>query len=104
MPAEVLLGVTAAGLFGVTAAGDSSAGRALGKGGNGAGRWWAPVRAIWCNQVKKDEGASCAWTDAAAHSNKDRENVAALNTLNVTRMPLPEHVTTAVRYDRVTSK
>jgi hypothetical protein len=46
IPADVLLGVTAAGLFGVTAAGlfgvttagASSVGRALGRGGNGAGR------------------------------------------------------------------
>ncbi len=29
-----------------------------------------------CNQVKKEEGTSCAWTDAAAHNNKDRDNVA----------------------------
>jgi hypothetical protein len=69
----------ASGLFGVTAVRDNFEGRALGKGGNGAGRWSALVRAVWCNQSKKDEGASCAWTDAL-HSNKDRDNVA--NTLN----------------------
>ena len=37
----------------------------------------------WCNQVKKEEGVSCAWTDAAVHSKKDSENVAAPNTLNI---------------------
>lgn len=37
----------------------------------------------WFNQVKKEEGVSCAWTDAAAHSKKDSENVAAPNTLNI---------------------
>jgi hypothetical protein len=92
IPADILLltdggfsDVIAAGLSGVTAVGDSSEGRALGKGGNGAGRSWAPVRAVWCNQSKKDEGGSCAWTDA--HSNKDSDNVAAPNILN---LPLSE--------------
>jgi hypothetical protein len=72
-------------LFGAAASdglGTSSTGRGLGKGGNGA-RWWAPVRFIRCNQVKKDEGASCAWTDAAEHRKKDRQ-IAAPNTLNCT--------------------
>jgi hypothetical protein len=49
-----------------------------------------------CNQVKKEEGASCACTNASAHNNKDRDNVAAPNTFNFTRMPLAEHATTAV--------
>jgi hypothetical protein len=75
----------ASGLFDVTAVGDSFEGRALGKGGSGAGRWSALVR--WCNQSKKDEGASCAWTDAS-HSNKDRDNVA--NTLNFIKTPRSE--------------
>jgi hypothetical protein len=35
-----------------------------------------------CNQVKKDEGASCARTEAAVHSKKDRDNVAAPDTLS----------------------
>ena len=90
--ADVLLGitdgglfdVTASGLFGVTAVGDSFEGRALGKG---AGRWSVLVRAVWCNQSKKDEGASCAWTDAS-HSNRDKDNVA--NTLNFIKTPRPE--------------
>ena len=43
----------------------------------------------WCNQTKKEEGASCAWTDAAAHSKKDRENVAAPNVLNLTTIASP---------------
>ena len=55
------------------------------------------------NQVKKEEGASCAWTNAAAHNKKDKDNVAALNTLNFTRMPFREHATMAVRHDRVKS-
>jgi len=80
--ASGLFDVTPWGLFGVTAVGDSFEGRALGKG---AGRWSVLVRAVWCNQSKKDEGASCAWTDAS-HSNRDKDNVA--NTLNFIKTPL----------------
>ena len=82
--ASGLFDVTPWGLFGVTAVGDSFEGRALGKG---AGRWSVLVRAVWCNQSKKDEGASCAWTDAS-HSNRDKDNVA--NTLNFIKTPRPE--------------
>jgi hypothetical protein len=85
--ASGLFDVTASGLFDVTAVGDRFEGRALGKGGNGAGRWSALVRPVWCNQSKKDEGPSCAWTDAP-HSNKDRDNEA--NTLNFIKTPRPE--------------
>ena len=56
-----------------------------------------------CNQIKKDEGASCARTEAAVHSKKDRNNGAAPDTLNFTRMPIPERATMAVRHDRVNS-
>jgi hypothetical protein len=40
--------------------------------------------------VRKEDGARGdvrAWTDAAANSRKDRENVAAPNTLNLTIIP-----------------
>jgi len=33
------------------------------------------------SQIKKEEGPSCAWTDAAAHSKQSSDNVAARNIL-----------------------
>jgi hypothetical protein len=90
------LGVTASRLSGATASRPSSAGLAFGKGGDDACRWCAPDRVTWFSQVKKEEGASSAWTEAAAHNKQGSDNAAARNILNFTGVPLPEQATMAV--------
>jgi hypothetical protein len=50
---------------------------------------------MWFNQVKKEEGGSFAWTDAAAHNRQGRDNAAAGNILNFTGRPFPEQTTVA---------
>ncbi len=54
---------------------------------------------MWFRQVKKEEGGSFAWADAAAHNRQGRDNAAAGNilnlTLNFTGRPFPEPATMA---------
>ena len=82
VPANDQSGIRADVLFGVTSADVGSAGRRLGSGADAAARLSAALCLAWCNQFKKEEGASCAWTGAAAHRKIDSAKVA--NAVNLT--------------------
>jgi hypothetical protein len=97
---------SAGALLGSIVVGVSSTGRGRGSGSDDARRWLLPLPVRWPNQVRKscaipDRGGgasrrggggmdgACAPTGGAATNRNDRENVPALNTLDLTVIPLP---------------
>ena len=97
---------SAGALLGSIVVSVSSTGRGRGSGSDDARRWLLRLPARWPNQVRKscaipDRGGgasrrggggtdgACALTGEAANNRKDRENVPALNTLDLTVIPLP---------------